>query len=75
MKNCLNEEGDNALESPLLTKLVSFKFLCVRRYFGGGEVGVVFLLVLIKGALTIKRMLSLRHPCTRDLFLHQGLKN
>ena len=31
----------------------------------------VLVLVLIKDALTIKRMLTTRHPCTRDLFLYQ----
>ena len=35
MKNCRNEEGDNALESSSTTKLVSFKFLGVRGYLGG----------------------------------------
>ena len=31
-------------------------------------------LVLIKDAFTIERMLSLRHPFTRDLFIHQSLQ-
>ena len=31
---------------------------------------LVLVLVLIKDPLTIKRMLPLRHPYTRDLFIH-----
>ena len=34
---------------------------------------LVLVLVLIKGPLIIKKMLTTNHPCTRDLFLHQKL--
>ena len=35
---------------------------------------VVLVLVLIKDPFTIKSMLSIRHPCTRGLFIHQSLQ-
>ena len=35
---------------------------------------LVLVLVLIKDALTIKRMLTTKHPFTRDLFLYQSCK-
>ena len=36
---------------------------------------VLVVLVLIKDHLTIKSMLTTMNPYTRDLFLHQNLKN
>ena len=39
------------------------------------DMNLVLVLDLIKDNVTIKRMLSLRHPYTRDLFLRQSLKN
>ena len=35
---------------------------------------LVLVLVLIKDPPTIKSMLSLRYPYTRDLFVHQSLQ-
>jgi len=35
---------------------------------------LVLVIVLIEDPLTIKRMLTTRHPYTRDHFLHQSLK-
>ena len=42
---------------------------------GGGAFVLVLVLVFIKDALTIKRMLTTRHPYTRDLFLYLSCKS